>query len=240
MIINSTQNKIIIDIAKLKIKKYRDKNKMFIAEGIRVINTFIDAGFKPIYFFSTNLEDKNKILVSEEVMKKLSSAESPSGYLAVFNIPNYNNKKLKKGVVAAKIQDPGNLGTILRSTAAFGYKTAVLVESCDPWSYKVVQASAGALSYLEIHNISWQELALQSTLNNLELTGLVVPSKTNINNINNFKKKNILIVVGNEANGIPDEWLDYCPNKVTIPISNNIESLNAGVACSIALYLFSN
>ena len=242
MKIESIKNSVIKEIYKLKEKKNRYINKRFIAEGERVIKTFIESGLELIYYLHTEDVDpilkksiEKTIIITEEIIKKISSVESPSGHLAVFLMPIQEFIHLTPGIVAAKINDPGNLGTLLRSTAAFGFETAVLVESCDPWSSKVVQSSAGALAKLKIYFLQWSDLVKQAKHNNIKLIALVVDKGENIAKISNS-----LIVIGNEANGIPDLWLKDCLITANIPMKNSIESLNAAVAGSIALYLMAS
>lgn len=236
MKIESVNNQLVKDISKLKDKKYRTAKKMFIAEGERVIKTFLENRWEPVYYFCSNLNPllEEHIQLTEKVMQKLSSADNASGHLAVFRIPEYD-LDITSGLVTAQINDPGNLGTLLRSTAAFGFKTAILVESCDPWSPKVVQASAGALTQLKIYNLSWMQLVKELEYSTLNLVALVADKGDSLEKI----PENSLLVVGNEANGIPQEWIKSCKYKLTIPMKNNIESLNAAVAGSIALYLMS-
>jgi TrmH family RNA methyltransferase len=239
--IESIDNPLVKEISKLKDKKNRNINQLFIAEGERVIKTFLEAGWQAKYYFCLETEkhlETNAIITNQKVINKLSSLATPSGHIAVFSIPKYTTKNIDSGIVAAQINDPGNLGTLLRTTAAFGFNTAVLVESCDPWSPKVVQSSAGALTKLDIQVMNWQDLIKYKT-DKTKLIALVVDGKNLLDNLTYDKINNYLLVVGNEANGIPDEWLKNCDESVTIKMKNNIESLNAAVAGSIALYIMS-
>ena len=240
--IESTDNSLVKEISKLKDKKNRNINQLFIAEGERVIKTFLEAGFEPQYYFCLETEEilwSKAIITTQKVIKKLSSLTTPCGHLAVFRIPSVNNQPIDNGIVAAQINDPGNLGTLLRSTAAFGCKTAILVESCDPWSPKVVQSSAGALTKLNLVILSWADLINNCRQQNIKLVGLVVHSGKSVDNLIYDQVKKYLLVIGNEANGIPKPWLKNCDELVTIPMKNDIESLNAAVAGSIALFIMS-
>jgi TrmH family RNA methyltransferase len=114
-----------------------------------------------------------------------------------------------------------------------------LVESCDPWSPKVVQSSAGALTKLNLIILSWTDLINNCQQQNIKLIGLVVHSDKSIDKLQYDQIKKYLLVIGNEANGIPKPWLKDCDELVTIPMKNDIESLNAAVAGSIALFVMS-
>lgn len=240
--IESTDNSLVKEISKLKDKKNRNINQLFIAEGERVIKTFLQAGFEPQYYFCLETEKilwPKAIITTLKVIKRMSSLTTPCGQLAVFKIPRASNQPISSGIVTAQINDPGNLGTLLRSTAAFGFKNAFLVESCDPWAPKVVQSSAGALTKLNLIILSWSDLINNCQQQNIKLLGLVVNSDKFIDNFKYDQVKKYLLVIGNEANGIPKPWLKNCNELVTIPMKNDIESLNAAVAGSIALFVMS-
>ena len=165
-------------------------------------------------------------------MEKISTTKTPSGYLAVFTIPKQPQPTVERGIVLANITDPGNMGTLMRSAAAMNIKTVVVVDGVDPWSPKVVQASAGSVGTLTIYQCSWQELLKHKQ--EKKLCALVVkngkaPQEHELNDV--------FLVIGNEAHGIPSDWLNDCELKCTLPMPGKTESLNAAVAGSIALYL---
>jgi RNA methyltransferase, TrmH family len=124
------------------------------------------------------------------------------------------------------------MGTLIRSCAAMNYKTVVCIKGTDPWSPKVVQASAGTIGMVNIFQVTWDELIQNKQ--NLNLCALVVSGG---NKPQDIDLSNTLLVVGSEAHGIPDEWLGQCEQKLTLPMPGKTESLNAAVAGSIALYL---
>ena len=166
-------------------------------------------------------------------MKKMSTATTPSGLLGVFKIPPAPKiEYLGPGLVLAQISDPGNMGTLIRTALACGKQTIVIVEGTDPWSPKVVQASAGTIAQARIFNLDWKTLVAQKKT--LKLYGLVVHNGKNIHTID---RNHALIVVGNEAHGLPKEWAHNCDDLITLPMPGGTESLNAGVAGSIAAYL---
>lgn len=240
--ISSRTNPIIQDIVKLHSTKYRDSQKKFIAQGERTCSTLISAGHKPITIFVTEehltaaqklTTNAHIVLVNQSVMEKISTTQTASGMLALFHIPpqpSYN--KLGSGAVLARVADPGNAGTLIRTAAAMNKKTVVCVESVDPWSPKVVQASMGAVGLVNIFLLTWQELIKHK--GTTELCALVVKDGKAPDEID---LKNKLIVIGNEAHGIPHEWIADCEETVTLPMPGDFESLNAATAGSIALYL---
>jgi TrmH family RNA methyltransferase len=239
--ITSLQNPEIKIITGLHFTRERHQTKQFIAEGIRSITTLLEnkVPLIQIYVIPNLLEDafriadqKNVTEVSEQILKKMSATTSPSGMLAVFQMPETPAAHLlTPGLVLANISDPGNMGTLIRTCSALNIKSIVVVEGVDPYNPKVVQASAGTLGSVQIFSWDWNELL--ENKGKLKLNALVVADGEKTETID---PKYALLVVGSEAHGIPDEWLADCDQKVTIPMPGNVESLNAAVAGSIAAY----
>ncbi len=239
--ITSRQNPEIITVAKLADAKERTAQGMFIAEGLRVCSTLAESSLKLVQLYVLNslvsqaesIAPEAKItVVNQAVMDKISTATTPSGMLGVFRIPKqYHLSQLQSGLVMARISDPGNMGTLIRTCAALSIKSVVIIEGTDPWSPKVIQASAGTIGLVDIYCTSWQELVAQK--GSLSLCGLVVSGGEKPANMTTNK---LLLVIGSEAHGIPQEWLTDCDRTLTLPMPGNVESLNAAVAGSIALY----
>lgn len=227
---------------RLQQKKYRNEYQQFIAEGVRTCMTLMTAGVELIDLFITEkniaeiediIPEKHVTIVPDAVMDKLTSATTPSGFLGVFAIPKApENPALTSGLVLTRIGDPGNMGTLIRTAAAMGLTNIILVEGTDPWSPKVVQGSAGTIGSVNILRWSWQELLDHKK--DTPLYGLVVADGKEPETIDN---KNILLVVGSEADGIPEGWLKDCNETITLPMPGDTESLNAAIAGAIALYL---
>lgn len=247
-IINSINNPIIKNLVKLHDAKNRKENKTCLVEGARACQTFISSKLNLIQIYLTqeqfnninikniiNIIDQNKItLVSSKIMRKISQAHTPSGIIGHFNTPEkLDPNNIGPGLVLAQIQDPGNIGTLIRTAVALNIDSIIIIKnSADIWSYKAIQASAGTVAHAKIFELNWQELILYKK--NLNLVALVINSEKLINNIN---PENSLIIVGNEANGIPEKWQEQCDQKITLKMpGSGAESLNAAVAGSIALY----
>lgn len=240
--INSLTNPLVKRVVQLHDSKYRNKHQEFIAEGFRTISTLVTAHSKLITLFTTEeflydaqqiASDSSIIIVTSAVMNKISTAKTPSGLLALFAIPQQPSlDTLSSGIVLAQVSDPGNMGTLIRTAAAMDKKTVVCIETVDPWNPKVVQATAGTLGNVSIFCITWNDLLHNKK--NIPLCALVADGGKKPDTIN---LKDALIVVGNEGTGIPDAWLSECDEKMTLPMPGKCESLNAGVAGSIALYL---
>ncbi|MCA9770085.1 RNA methyltransferase [Candidatus Dependentiae bacterium] len=248
--ISSRQNQDIKNVTALHKKKERYAQKKFIAEGLRVCNTLLVNNYKLVHMYVTEktqrrvheLVSTDKItLVDDIVMYKMSSVKTPSNILGVFELPQqpdtqkiaqHNHQNNSPGLVLANITDPGNMGTLIRSAAAMNAQHVVIVDGVDPFSPKVVQASAGTLAQIDIFQLSWEQLVKNK--GNTKLCALVVFGGNKPQELN---FKNSLLVIGNEAHGIAKKWIDDCEQKLTLPMPGNTESLNAAVAGSIALYL---
>jgi TrmH family RNA methyltransferase len=247
--ISSTSNSIVKTIVSLHANKGRQQEGLFIAQGTRTSTTLLQSTIiKPHSLFATEkdahtadeLSKQYEIpwyLVSNIVMEKISTVQSPSGLLLVAHIPE--QKKYAdntQGVVLADITDPGNAGTLIRTAAACNIKHVIAVQGVDVWNPKVIQASAGSIGFVHIHELTWNELLQTATKESL--CALVADqTKTDIKN---SSLKNKLLVIGNEAHGIKPEWLSDCGQQVTVPMKGNTESLNAATAGSIALYVATN
>jgi len=241
-LIISLTNPEVKAVASLHMAKYRKDMNQFIAEGIRTCKTLLDAGFEPeaIYATAAMFPDTQELVpdamvteVSPEVMVKMSTATNPSGCLMIFPIPAQPApEKLSHGLVLAQVADPGNMGTLMRTASAMNITSLVCVEGSDPWSPKVIQASAGTIGYLNIFQVSWPTLVEHKR--DLQLCALLVAGGSAPQELD---LTNSLLVVGSEAHGIPFAWVAQCDQKLTLTMPGRTESLNAAVAGSLALYV---
>ncbi len=236
--ITAANNQEIKKIVALHDKKGRSANGLFIAEGLKVIDTFIQANWHPRMMYVT--VDKVKTaqslsphltLVSDIVMKKISTNVTPSGIIGVFEHKKTLCKARARSLVLAHISDPGNMGTLIRTAAALACPNVLVIDGCDPFSPKVIQASAGAHALVDVISIDWNTLIKQKK--GLHLCALVVHNGKSPDALD---LKNSILIVGNESHGIPEEWINQCDQLLTLPMPGNTESLNASVAGSIALY----
>lgn len=236
----SRQNTEIKAIDALKNPKGRREQGRFVAEGLRTVETLASA-FTPLQIYVTEafyamhampVRKELITLVAQSVMEKISSSGTPAGILGVFAIPKQPAQPLAPGLVLVDVTNPGNMGTLIRTAAAMGKKTVVLVSGTDVWSPKVVQATAGALAFVDIYCLSREELIAKK--GSLPLCALIVRGGSSPEELD---LRNALIVVGNEAQGLSGEWIAACEQRCTLSMPGNTESLNAAIAGSIALYL---
>ena len=234
--IESIDNKRIKEIRKLKEKKNRDKEKKYIIEGIHLVNEAYKSG-NLLEVFTTSDEydlDVNTTLISDSVMKSISVLETPYNIIGVCK---YSEEKVigNKILLLDNIQDPGNLGTIIRSAVAFNIDTIVLNNlSVDLYNSKVLRASQGNNFYINILRKDLKEFIPFLKENKYEIYSTNVENGTELKNIK-FGKK-YAIIMGNEGQGVSKELQELSDKNIYINVNDNCESLNVAVATSIILY----
>jgi len=252
-VITSKDNENIKYIKKLKEKKYRDQNGEYIIEGTRLLEEAINenAVIKTIVICDECLENNsinqnllyeiakyNCIYVDKKIFLTLTEVVNPQGLLAVIEKSNpdkkidYNEEII---VVLDCVQDPGNLGTILRTIDSIGLKQVILSKGCgDIYNPKVVRSTMGAIfrvNVIESDNILDNIVELKK--HKFEVLATSLEDSKSIYDIEYNKK---VIIIGNEGNGVSKEVLEKADKKIKIPMLGKTESLNASVATGIVLY----
>jgi len=234
ILISKSQIKLITSLSR---KKYRDQLQLFVAEGPKVIAEFIAAGLELHLFFSSEmLADQTSVhhQITPQELKKISSLKNPNTALAVFKFPKQENK-INQGLklMLDGIQDPGNLGTIIRLADWFGVTQIVCSkDTVDCYNSKVVQATMGSLARVAILYCDLNEVLSKT---NIPVYGGV------LNGVSVYKEKiagDCYIVVGNEGNGVSDSVKKQLTHQITIPqfgITQDTESLNVATATAILL-----
>lgn len=231
---SSTNNDFIKSIKKLNDKKYRDSTNTFLVEGEHLVLEAIKNNLVKYVIVSTDydFDYDNKIVVSDKVMRYISNLDNPSGIMAVCNKFSHN-KIGSRILILDDIQNPGNLGTIIRSAVAFNFDTIVLSKNTvDLYNSKVIRATQGMLFKTNIIIAELEEFI--SSLNGYKIIGTDVVSGVNIKNFKNLEK--FAIIMGNEGQGISSNIKKLCDSNIYIPMSSDCESLNVGVAASIIMY----
>ena len=252
-VITSKDNENIRKIRRLKEKKYRDLENSYIIEGLKLVKEAISEkiDIQQIVICEENNSEIDKetlyeiakynlIYVTRKIFETLTDVKNPQGIMAVVkkNKSNLDIDYSEEIILALdNLQDPGNLGTILRTLDSANLKQLIISKnSVDCYNPKVVRSTMGAIfrvNIIEVDNLK-QELIIDKK-NNFKIMVTSLDAKNNIYNTD-FSKK--IIVIGNEANGVSKEIQDLADEKVKIPMLGKTESLNASVAAGIMIYEF--
>lgn len=238
MVITSVENDKIKNLCKLEKKKHRDMTKTYLVEGEHLVIEALKANVLDEIFVleGSNFSfDVKTTEVSFEVMKKLSSMDTPINIIGLCH-KNSNNEILGNRVVLLdELQDPGNLGTIIRSSLAFNIDTIILSENTvDLYNPKVLRATQGMHFHINIISMPSYDAVTKLKENNYLVLGTNVENGYDVRDIDKIDK--FCLVMGNEGNGVRKEIQDMCDKNLYIKTNSKVESLNVGVACSILLY----
>ena len=237
MLISSVDNVKIKEIKKLENKKERDLTGLFIIEGEHLVFEAYKEGLLKTLIVRDGypfMLDVDTIYVNDKVLKYLSSLTTPAPVIGV--VKKKNDKKIGNKVIALdNVQDPGNLGTIIRSAVAFNFDTIILSDdTVDLYNPKVIRATQGMIFKINIIVGNLSENLIKLKEMNYEIYGTDVTSGNNIKSIE--KSKKFAIIMGNEGNGISKDIKSLCSSFIYIPMNKECESLNVAVAASIILY----
>ncbi len=231
--IESLVNPKIKYAMKLKQKKYRTEFSQFLVEGSHLVEEAIKSNMISV-LFSTQTEiypDIETYQISEQVMLKLSDLNSSQGVIAICNKPEIRELS-DKLLILDNIQDPGNMGTLIRTAAAFGFNTIISEESVDFYNEKVIRSSQGALFYVNI--IDKDIIKFIKTHNEYHYFGTDVLMGKDIRDID-FSDEKIAVILGNEGNGVRESIKELVNNNINIPMIST-ESLNVGIAGGILMF----
>ena len=234
-------------------KKYREQYGLFIADGPHLVQTVIDSGWEIekiiIIHEKTDLIDKLKLPVERLVLcqsakfDKIAPSQTPQGVLAVVKIPNLAQnidqliKSARRAVACDNVSDPGNLGTIIRTAAAFGYGLVVCVGNCaDLYNPKTIRATQGGLFAIPVFNIDTPAEFLKLFSDQFNLIALSGKAKKPISKAPRIKRP--ILIVGGETAGISAEIETRADFHFRIEQTDKIESLNVAVAAGVAMYIF--
>jgi len=245
--------KFIISLQK---KKVRDEERLYVIEGDKLVKEYLMSGIrvralvaKPGFLSSVPQDLKSNIdeiePASYDNLKRVSTLKTPHNAIALIPIPQVEFKpsEILKELCAALsfIQDPGNLGTIIRAAAWFGIKNIICSTDCvDVYNPKVIQASMGAGMHVNVHYYDLARFLKISSENGIPVYGAMLEGKSVYNQ--KLDRKGV-ILLGNESKGISDDLLSFITKKIIIPkftgAVQGIDSLNVGMAASVIFSEFS-
>lgn len=252
IIITSANNSIIKEVKTLNTKKGRLKAQAFLLEGSRLVFDAFNSGAKIRYFIASDayvektehLDEKmlriKTIQIPNKLFMQISETDSPQGIMAVAEFQNYDERSIlssaKRVMILENIQDPGNIGTIIRTSDACGFDAVLVSEdSVDIYNPKVIRSTMGSIFHLPV--IATKDF--YNALKILKENGLTLVAGHTRHSIPCWEadlSNNIAIIIGNEGNGVSDKLLNYADINIMIPMNKRAESLNAAAAASVLIY----
>jgi TrmH family RNA methyltransferase len=253
--ITAFSNPLVKDVRALREKKGRRRQNLFIAEGLRILTEAREAGFLPEILFywegtehpllsalvdETEAAGGDVIQTNADILHKLSGKDNPQTVLGVYRTFDLSIERIDRSaaplwIVAQSLRDPGNLGTILRTSDAVGAGGVILIDDCvDPFSTEAVRATMGALFTQRIAAAPWEAFIAWLRSGAGELIGTSLKAKVDYQEPR--YPKPAFILVGNEAQGLPAEYETECDLLVRMPMLGKADSLNAAVATAVMAY----
>jgi len=241
--VTSRKNKIVLDTIELRQNKNSQKEKRFIIEGNHLL--MMANNCQNLVYVLTNQHLKNidenvdQYIVTDDILKKISINKSVPNVIGVCNYVKDVISDDGNVVYLDNVQDPGNLGTIFRSSLAFSvYNVLLSDDSVNKYNEKAIQASQGSLFSLNVESCSVDKLKKLKKQGYKVIVTILSKDAINLDNFKFTKNNKYVLVFGNEGQGVRKEIIDLADSKIFIEM-NNIDSLNVGVASSILLYRLS-
>ena len=236
MEILSTQNEKIKFVKKLQQKKYRNETNLFLVESEKLILEAYNAGYEIVELYVSDKFDKlqnvckNTYKISSQVMKNISCLVTPAGCVAVVR----KKEKKEKGeyiLVLENVQDPSNVGAVIRTAFGAGFMTVYTIDCADEYEMKALRSSMGAIFHVNVITTNYEELLLKKDV-------CFICASMEGENVYAFEKPGgrIGLVIGNEGHGVSEKLRKLCTKTISVPMQNGLESLNAGVSAGLIMY----
>ena len=224
------------DIKNLKDKKFKKENGLFIVEGNKFCKDLLDSDIEIVH---TITNDKNLTgfpnieVVSDKMLSSLATTKTNQEIICVCKVKEYGIKSIGNSLILDNLQDPGNVGTLVRSAVAFGFDDIYLVGGADPYSEKVIRSSAGTILKARLHICDFETIKK----NKDKIADLLIVADMDGEPIDQIHLPNngFAVIIGNEGQGVSDDFINLSNTKISIPMRVGVESLNAGVAGSIIM-----
>ena len=245
--IRSKDNKIFKECQKLSQKKYRDREGLYLIEGENLIAEVPEKDLVYVFFREGQEREAfdlpNQYVVAPPLFDKLAQTETSQGILAVVRKPKLTLDSLSQRIkeednllVMDRLQDPGNIGTMIRTAEGAGYRAVITVKGTgDVFSPKTIRAAAGSIFRIPILQVE-DNHSLCALMEKLGKKLVVTGFHTDKYYYDEDLSKGIALVIGNEGNGVSEELMDMADIVVKIPMEGHLESLNASVAAGILMY----
>ena len=255
-LITGFSNPLVKQVRALRDKKYRRVERMFLAEGLRILTEALDVGVVPEMLWyapdsenhplvqrliAATEEKRGDVLVtSPDILSKLSGKDNPGSVIGVYREHPSALEMLDRNtaaiwIVAERLRDPGNLGTILRTGDAVGAGGLILIDDCtDPFSVEAVRASMGAVFTQKIVQARWEDFLPWLRSGPGQLVGTSLNTDTDYQSP--IYATPVFLMVGNEAQGLPPAYEAECDLLVKMPMRGRADSLNAAIATAVMAY----
>ena len=241
-VITARKNPLVQQVRRLlSSRKEREQTGLFVADGVKLLAEAVRwwPGLETV-ILSEGVdapvpEGVQTVRVSRDIMAYISPMETPQGALFLCRLPQEQPFEPKAGMLLLDgIQDPGNLGTILRTANAFGIPVALLEGCADPYGHKVVRASMGAVFRTPVQKTTWEEAKQALAEKKIPLGVTALSEKAR--DLRTAALDQMAVVIGSEGQGVRQEILEYAQNDLIIPMDPGCESLNAAVAATVVMW----
>lgn len=240
--ITARKNPLLQQVRRLlSSRREREQAGLFVADGTKLLSEAVRwyPGLETVIFSEGTQIDLPErvraVCVPEDVMASISPMSSPQGALFICHLPEKTAFKPQKGMLLLDgIQDPGNLGTILRTADALDIPVALLEGCADPYNHKTVRAAMGAVFRTPVVQITWQEAS--DALSKAQIPVAVTALSEKAADIRNCDIGSMAVVIGSEGQGVRQEILQQAQKQLIIPMNERCESLNAGIAAAIVMW----
>lgn len=240
--IDSVKNPYIIELNKLKQNKYRQSQKLFLIEGYHLVEEAHQSKLLKTVLITKEedyIEGVENVLVSESVIAKLANTNSPQGIVGVCNIFDNTNLVGQRYLLLDNIQDPGNVGTLIRTAAAFNIEMVILGDGCaDLYNDKTIRATQGAIFKIPIVQKDLLSAISELKKEKVYIIGTDLESGSELKEIKYLKS--YALILGNEGTGVNPLLLKQTNYNVYLKMNKSIESLNVAIAGGIILYHLNN
>lgn len=241
-IITSKKNPLLQQVRKLlSSRKARQEAGLFVSDGTKLLDEAVRycAGLETVILtegVQANIPPHVRtVRVSEEIMASISPMETPQGALFICKMPENTQFSPQKGMLLLDgIQDPGNLGTILRTADAFDIPACLLEGCADPFSHKVVRASMGAVFRTRVQRATWEQVRTLCAENGIPIAVTALSERAQ--DIRTAKLADMAVVIGSEGQGVRTEVRASTDAELIIPMNPHCESLNAAVAATVVMW----
>ena len=251
-IITGFSNPLVKQVRGLRDKKYRRVEKLFLAEGLRILTEALDAGVAPVMLWRTEetaahplvqrleLQAGETLVTSADILSKLSGKDNPGAVIGVYEehpvaLTDLDRSKANIWIVAERLRDPGNLGTMLRTGDAVGAGGLILIDDCtDPFSVEAVRASMGAIFTQSVTMTRWEDFVPWLRGGPGQLVGTSLNTETDYQTPRYASPT--FLLMGNESQGLPEAYEAECDLLVKMPMRGKADSLNAAMATAVMGY----